>query len=211
MSAVADTIEYRGHTIEIKYDGDSPNPVKDWDVLGEWCVYGRDVDGLNNSEEFDSREDVPDLMRFVKQGKGIVFPVYAYIHGGIALSLGRGGQFSCPFDSGQIGWILYRKDKMLSEFGGKIFSKALKDRAKKNAEAIIETMNQWLSGDVYGYIIDDGEGDSCWGFFGMEDCIEEAKSQVDYMVEQERKKHFEQLKKWIRNKVPLMYRQPLSA
>ena len=34
----------------------------------------------------------------------------------------------------------------------------------------------YLSGDVWGYIVDeDNKDDSCWGFFGYDYCVEEAK------------------------------------
>jgi hypothetical protein len=46
---------------------------------------------------------------------------------------------------------------------------------------MVETWNQYLSGDVYGFIIEDGEGtdvDSCWGFYGLETVKQEAISAV---------------------------------
>jgi len=45
----------------------------------------------------------------------------------------------------------------------------------------------------------------------LEYCIQEAKDSVDYEVQQERKQHFEKLKTWIRNKVPMYVRQPLAV
>ena len=34
---------------------------------------------------------------------------------------------------------------------------------------------------MYGYIVDDGDGDSCWGYYEIEDAMEEAKSSIDYI------------------------------
>jgi hypothetical protein len=94
-----------------------------------------------------------------------VFPLQAYIHSGVALSLGA---FSCPWDSGQVGYVLIK----LSEVG--------EGMARQCAEGLVETWNQYLSGDVWGYSITDSDGEevehgSCWGFYGYDYCVEAAK------------------------------------
>jgi hypothetical protein len=38
----------------------------------------------------------------------------------------------------------------------------------------VKEFSAYLSGEVYGYVIDD-DGDSCWGFYSVEDAIEAAK------------------------------------
>ncbi len=88
-------------------------------------------------------------------------------------------------------------------------SLSLKVRALKIAEAEVQTYDQYLRGEVYGYQIDE-DGDSCWGYYGIEDCLEEAKSTVDWIVKQDMKKHGEQVKSWIKNRVPLIYRTALT-
>lgn len=55
--------------------------------------------------------------------------------------------------------------------------------AEKYLKSEVETYDQYLTGDVYGYVIEDKEGeelDSCWGFYGEEYCLEEAKSIADW-------------------------------
>jgi hypothetical protein len=47
---------------------------------------------------------------------GRIFPVYAYIHSGIALSTSRGYPFDCPWDSGQLGFALVSNAKIQEEF-----------------------------------------------------------------------------------------------
>jgi hypothetical protein len=50
---------------------------------------------------------------------------------------------------------------------------------KEVAESMIKEMNQYLEGDVWGYVIEDEEGselDSCWGMFGDDHCEAEARS-----------------------------------
>jgi len=53
-------------------------------------------------------------------------PVYAYIHGGMILSL---KPFSCPWDSGLTGWIWTNRDSDAADF--------------------IDSLNAWLSGDYF--------------------------------------------------------------
>ena len=56
------------------------------------------------------------------------------------------------------------------------------------------------------------ELESVWGFYGDPDtsgCIDEAKAVVTAHVKDSIKKHLQQLKQWIINKVPLIYRKPL--
>jgi hypothetical protein len=98
-----------------------------------------------------------------------VLPLYAYIHSGVALSVSRGGQFSDQWDSGQIGYVLVQK-------------RAGFRNILKAAEMLVAEWNQWLAGDVYGYVVEGADGeqiDSCWGFYGMEHAIEEAKGAAD--------------------------------
>jgi hypothetical protein len=49
-------------------------------------------------------------------------------------------------------------------------------------DQLVETYTQWANGDVWGYIIEDSDGDevgACWGIYGAEDCIAEAKGEID--------------------------------
>ena len=47
--------------------------------------------------------------------------------------------------------------------------------------------NQWANGDVWGFKIEDEQGneiDSCWGFYGIESAREEVNSQLDYAIKE---------------------------
>ena len=91
-------------------------------------------------------------------------PIYAYIHSGIALSLGRDGQFSDQFDSGLAGFAAVQ---------GKFTPKQ-----EKVLENYIERYNELSDGEVYRYEIykndeNDTFIDSCGGFIGYSDKLAE--------------------------------------
>lgn len=194
-------ITYKKHTITIFPDMDPESP-RSWDNITEFhCSHKRYSLG-DKRFNYSSGEDCIRAAQEAKKQEDIVLPLYLYDHSGIAISL---APFTCPWDSGQVGYVIVRREKMLEEFGGRKFTQSLKNRALKIAEAEVQTYDQYLKGEVYGYQIDE-DGDSCWGFYGIDDCLEEAKNTVDWLVKQDAKKHGEQVKSWIRNKVPLIFR-----
>jgi len=172
-----ESIQYKNHTIQI-FPDENPDSPRTWDNMTELhCCHRRYClgdKGLNYSTGSDCIEAAQQAQ---KQGD-IVLPLYLYDHSGITISL---SSFSCPWDSGQVGFVIIRREKMLAEFGAKKFSKSLKARALKIAQGEVQTYDQYLKGEVYGYKIDDDNEDSCWGYYGQEECMDEAKSAVDSM------------------------------
>lgn len=116
----------------------------------------------------------------------VVIPVYAYEHGGITI---RAQSFSCSFDSGQIGFVVVSEATIKREYG-ELNSKTFDD-ARTMAMAELKEYNQYLTGDVWGYYImekktcDLGceheiELDSCFGYYGEENAIDEAERAFKY-------------------------------
>jgi len=175
MTDAVETIKYKNHTIEILPDYDPITPRENDNICVFHIAHRRYSFGDINH---NSLETIQQAENEAKQNGDIVLPLYMYDHGGITISL---NPFSCPWDSGQVGVVIIPRQKMLEEFSSKIFHKALKQRALEIAEAEVDELDQYLVGDIYGYVIDNGE-ESCWGYYGQEGCIEEAKSCVDYMV-----------------------------
>lgn len=100
-----------------------------------------------------------------------IYSLFAYIHSGVALSL---GEFSDPWDSGQIGHVFVTKDASEITY------------PQKTAESLVEEWNQYLRGDVWGYVITDETGttvDSCWGFYGTEFAQSEGKLALKAVIE----------------------------
>jgi hypothetical protein len=104
----------------------------------------------------------------------IVLPLFLYDHSGITMST---GPFGCRWDSGQVGWIICDKETIEREFNGD------RDLAEKCLIAEVATYDQYLTGDVYGFIVEERDfdeerdedddsdwehADSCWGFYGSD-------------------------------------------
>lgn len=102
----------------------------------------------------------------------IYLPLYLYDHSGITMST---GSFSCSWDSGLVGWIFCTGTTAIREWGKTRLTKKVIESARKYLEGEVETYDQYLTGQIYGFTIyehvegyspEDGEQiDSCWGFF----------------------------------------------
>lgn len=81
-----------------------------------------------------------------------IFTVFAYIHSGVSLSLNHSGD---RWDTSSTGFILVHKTKLDFELQKKhndiLVTKTDEEIAKHFAQGLIETWNQYLSGDVYGF------------------------------------------------------------
>ncbi|WP_018878708.1 hypothetical protein [Thioalkalivibrio sp. ALE28] len=94
----------------------------------------------------------------------IMVPLYLYDHSGVTMST---RPFSCPWDSGQVGWIYVTREDARRAFGWKRLSPRREARIRSILEAEVATYDQYLQGEVYGYVVYENgvEVDSCWGFF----------------------------------------------
>lgn len=81
-----------------------------------------------------------------------IYPVEAYIHSGVSLSLFE-GTTSSNWDSSVSGYILIKKNYVL-EFPNIASDQDKTDKAYELANTLIEEWNQYLSGEVYGYIVE---------------------------------------------------------
>lgn len=233
--------DYKGYHIEILVDEDSNDSPRDWDNMGTiatWHRHGNygDVQPIqspleymayliayNYGDKINFPEYYADCEDWLNDGDDervlkcfnkyyVMLPVYAYEHGGITLSIGR---FNDPFDSGQLGFIYVEKKKVLKEFSRKHWNKSLEDKVIHNLKGEIETYDDYLNNNVYGYAIwkeyetDEDEDveydmmdsiDSLWGIYpdhivrGPDYTypLYEAKSFVDWKVKADNQKLWEQ-------------------
>ena len=216
-------IYYKGYKIKIRQDEDYES-LNDWKDENLFLVYDHrqftvKIDGFEPNDIYnylelkskiaspigldESQEELEDEIKgyFDYDSKYWIFPVEAYIHSGVDLSLFSGTK-KCRWDSSVTGYILASKEEFKNL-----------ETATNAAEELIKTWNQYLSGDVWGYIIKksnivysiskekfdrllfendlstlESEFDiedeweevySCWGFYGQDAVIEEAKLIID--------------------------------
>ena len=157
---------------------ENPESPREWSNLGtmacfhkRYCLGDRDIPF--SSDQFDSWAEMEDYI-WKDLDAAVVLPLYLYDHSGITMNTTG---FSCPWDSGQVGFIYVTRDKIMEEYGVKSIRQELKEKVEKMLVSEVETYDQYLTGDVYGFEIvkivkcDHGheheeQEDSCWGFFG---------------------------------------------
>lgn len=173
--------ETKNFRLTVEYDVFPPNPREEWDHLG--TIYAEHSRYKVGDESFHNMEyDAPFAIQL---------PVYMYDHSGITIST---DPFSCPWVSGQIGWICVTREKILKEWNRKKLSQKLLEKVKKTLVAEIAEYDSYLSGECYYYSLEkkeDGEWeeiDSCGGFLGREHLMSHLKEQCSYFVTNEQTK-----------------------
>ena len=110
----------------------------------------------------------------------IALPLYLYDHSGITMNTTG---FHCPWDSGQVGWIIVKREKVREEFSKKRISKKLLDKVIEILRSEVGIYDSYIRGNVFGYEIVEENGedsvDSCWGYFSYEHLLEDAKNVED--------------------------------
>ncbi len=115
-----------------------------------------------------------------------------YEHSGIALSTGG---FSCPWDSGQIGYVHVSRDRVLKEYSTKRITAKIRAQVLALLKSEIKEYGSYVNGECYGYVIEDVDGeqiDSCWGYIGYEYVQQEARSQADWYAAERDKRNVEE-------------------
>lgn len=137
-----------------------------------------------------SNERIKSLIQKTIDKHYIILPLYLYDHSGITIST---SPFSCPWDSGQVGIIYISIKDVLKEFSRKKMSKQLRKKAIDLMMAEVKTYDQYLTGEVYGYMIEPTDrnksiecDDSCWGFYGYDHeksgLMEYSKNAIDCCI-----------------------------
>ena len=144
------------YTLEIIEDSYPENPRTMCDYLGTmYCAHKRYNLG-------DTNAAAPNL------ADCIWLPLYLYDHSGITMST---APFSCPWDSGQVGYIYVTKSQIRKEYRCKRISPKLRARILGYLRSEVDEYDNYLTGEVYGFRVFDCCGydvDSCYGFYGRE-------------------------------------------
>ncbi len=182
------------HSLAYEADSDIENYVRYledgvWSRLYDW-LFHNDYEGARERTDYLIDNKVNKIINKIIDDNYLVLPLHLYDHSGITMRI---GQFSCLFDSGQIGWIVCDKVTCDNEFCG---DWAL---AEKSLRAEVKAYNSYLTGDVYIFIVEELDGEvwehieSCGGFHGsnvnengMAECLDDdliemaADAEIEY-------------------------------
>jgi hypothetical protein len=197
--------DVEGLTVRIVQDPDPQDPRED-DNLGTMVCWHRRAtlgDGglytRKGMEQFKFAEP-QDYYRWKELTSedgdpvAVELPLSLYEHGGMTMWAGRPGEgppgTNCQWDSGQVGYIFVTRKKALADMGWKLLTMTRLQKLTEILTSEVKTYDQFLQGDIYGYVVEDVEGeslDSCWGFYGMEEVRSEGKGAAECILAEREK------------------------
>jgi len=183
-NSIVETKTIGEYKIEIHQDECAESP-REWDNLGTMaCFHSRYTLGDKHNMSIEDVIDISESNDYVS------LPLYLYDHSGITMNTTG---FSCPWDSGKVGIIYVSLEKIKKEYGNTESDTLEKVRGYLKGE--VETYDNFLTGNVYGYVIkkvtqceschkhDEEDVDSCFGYIGDSDeCMKEAESIVNNLM-----------------------------
>jgi hypothetical protein len=207
-------IQYKNLTIKITQEQDQEffNPREDRNGnVGTMICFHReyelgDQDHGYKHDQFEDMEDMADQLR--KDGAVIIIPLTIYDHSGITMSAGRVWETGFPdqrWDCSEVGYIVAFRERILKIIGWKRLNKSRLLELERMLRGEVETYDQYLTGDIYYYSIEDRHGeqiDGCGGFFGYEDCEQEARSAARRIYNDAQKERTDKIKTMIKHNVP---------
>ena len=220
MEAI-NSIEYKGMTIQICYDLNAESP-REWDNVG--TIYSNHRDYNPDGHKIDEIENEEgELVSEELDRRFIWLPVYYYEHSGLSVSTKRDYPYNDGWDSGLFGIIAVEKAMVRNDWGWKAITEERREQILRSLEGEIEIFDSYCRGEVYGFVVEDEEGeeiDACGGYYGddgIEHAILEAKGIVDYELERRKreeriammdalKKHIAKRKGQIKAHAPLYAR-----
>ena len=175
---IIETVEYKGHDIQIVPDYDPQNPRTEWDNFGTIVAWHSRYD---LSDKDPSCRDNEEFQEYLRSEPCVVLPIYMYDHSGISLNTSG---YHCPWDSDQVGWIYVTHYKIREEWSKwKVLSRKRVEQIEALLSQEVETFSEYLSGNVCGYVIE-GElcEDSCSGYYERDALLQDAKGMIDWAI-----------------------------
>lgn len=130
-----------------------------YDLGDDHDIDHNDYDGFDEMEEAIMRDEKPLVIE----------PLYLYDHSGITIST---EPFGCRWDSGQVGFVYITQENIDSYglvIGGEETWNDYLQRLSLRLRNEVKIYDDYISGEVYHYMIEDEDGDvvdSCGGFYG---------------------------------------------
>ena len=157
-------------TLKVLHES-NPSSPREWDNITKMIFFGKySHTGDKHDMDFSNCDGWDDNEAVIKKhyGRDLVHiqRVYGYSHSGLTISL---SPFSCPWDSGILGLVIVTRKDVIKLMGNKYATKKIIAQAISQVKSEVNTLDQYIRGDVYGFQINDVDGnveDSCWGFYG---------------------------------------------
>jgi len=170
--------KYNGGRIAVGYCEYAETPRHDYNathILGWSHKYNIN----DNDQTYDADLGSPEeIIEWLEKNNDIVHieDIYVFDHGGVVLKRSR----TCPWDSSYVGVQYMTKDDIRRIYGVKNVTKKLAEKARELFDAEYEAYKAFCEGDVYEYRIE-YKGDTEYGgeYYDREECIEDAKYQID--------------------------------
>jgi len=161
------------YTANIYVDDCMDVPINNGNNVGEYIYCGKKYNFGN--KKFKSIEEID---KYIKRKINIVFPWYMYEHSGIGFSLNNNSYpFNCPWDAGQIGYIVVPKKTAIKEWG-KNFTQ---EQVENYIKAELMEYQHYINNDFLCISIQDEKGeiiDSCGAIIDADEFIEEFETKM---------------------------------
>ena len=166
--------------ISIYADEDAGDPRKEWDNAAVLVCWHRrytlgDRQPTDQEKAAIRRGGFDLLSRYLRRtiGAVAVLPLGLLDHSGITMYVGGGPHWTdtAGWDSGTVGFAYITKT---------VVEKEGIPEPEACIRGEVAEYDQYLMGDVWGYVIEDKDRDndhldSCWGFYGFDECKREAE------------------------------------
>lgn len=164
-------------TLEIVQDMDPENPVAEGYLLSTLAMFHRRYTLGDQNHDIDHRSfsGWDEMEAHIRKTKDVaaILPIYMYDHSGITISH---TPFSCNWDSGQVGFGYITKQQARDCYAVKRVTKQVRELAEELLISEIKEYDMYLTGDVWGYVIKDRDGEEIeagWGIYGRDYCEKE--------------------------------------
>jgi hypothetical protein len=176
---VVETYELGDNTLEIVFDN-TPESPRTFDNLSIMvCFHKRYALGDKHKYREDEFSGWDELRSTIEKDHDVVaiYPLYIYDHSGITIST---TPFQCRWDSGQVGFVFVDKKTVRECMSVLRITQKMIDKVSADIEDEVNTYDQYLRGDVYGFQLTRKEVcrscehveqeiiDSCYGFYGSD-------------------------------------------
>lgn len=138
-----DSVEIKGFTVKAECDQDGGfDCPRDWDNAFTILTAESRNRNIDDALDIDGDPRVEEA--------ALVFPVYKYEHGNVSYS---SGAFTCPWDSGQVGFAILTAEEFESEFGNDA------EKAKRCLDGELATYTAWCNGEICTITVEDEDGE----------------------------------------------------